>query len=256
MLDKIKFMEMLSDITEVAGSQGDTITREEIKNFFGDMELDEGQYEHVYAYLAENRIRVEGYASYVPAGGRDRIEEPVSEEDSVYLKMYMNELADVEVLDREAELAGFAAYLEGREAERERLLKSFLKEVISIAREYGGRGVSLEDLIQEGNIGLIKGLDTLQGIDQISMCREYLLENIRQEIEEAIDRQTDSKDWESTVLAKTNLIGEASRYLAEDLGRVASLAELSAYTRIPAEEIQDIIGLSLDAISVGEGESR
>ena len=71
---------------------------------------------------------------------------------------------------------------------------------------------------------------------------------------DAADEAIGENDWESSVLAKSGLINEAVKYLAEDLGRVATLQELAEYTKLSEKEIEDIRKLSLDAIEVGKGE--
>ena len=71
-----------------------------------------------------------------------------------------------------------------------------------------------------------------------------------------IDEVTASKDWESAVLAKTNLLHEATKYMAEEMGRIPTIEELSEYTKISREEIKDIMGLSEDARRVAQAEEK
>ena len=73
-------------------------------------------------------------------------------------------------------------------------------------------------------------------------------------MESYIDETTTEKDWESTVLAKTNLLHEAAKYMTEEMGRVPTIEELSEYTKIAREEIKDIMGLSEDAKRVARPE--
>jgi DNA-directed RNA polymerase specialized sigma subunit len=73
-------------------------------------------------------------------------------------------------------------------------------------------------------------------------------------MEAYIDEMTESKDWENTVLAKTNLLHEAAKYMAEEMGRVPTIEELSEYTKITRDEIKDIMGLSEDAKRVASPE--
>ena len=69
-----------------------------------------------------------------------------------------------------------------------------------------------------------------------------------------IDEMTESKDWESAMLAKTNLLHEAAKYMAEEMGRMPTVEELSEYTKISRDEIKDIMGLSEDAKRVAQAE--
>ena len=109
-----------------------------------------------------------------------------------------------------------------------------------------------EDLIQEGNLGLWEGLEQVTTIANIEDADSFLREHIKMAIVTVIDEENDETDWETTMVAKTGLISEAAKVLAEDMGRVATIKELAEYTKISEEEVKDILSLSLDAVKVGE----
>lgn len=266
MLDQTKFMEMLMEIVQVGKSQSNYLTKDEIKQYFGDMALKPTDYKHVYVYLAENKIQVEDF-EYTPTINLEKEIEPEEEkkkpgeygkkqvetnkenqEDSIYLKMYLEDISYQKKLTLSEENKLFSLLLQGKEEGKEYLVGQFLYEVVNIAEEYKNKGVSLEDLIQEGNIGLLKAFQNIKGIQNIADCRNFLLDSIRQEMEQVIDIKMSEADWETTVLAKMNLISEAAKYLAEDYGRVATQKELAEYTKLSEEEIQDVLKLSLNAI--------
>ena len=75
-------------------------------------------------------------------------------------------------------------------------------------------------------------------------------------MEQYIDEQTESKDQEQAMLAKTNLLNEAAKYLTEEIGRVPTIEELSKYTKIDREEIGRLRGLSEDAKRVADSEGE
>ena len=77
---------------------------------------------------------------------------------------------------------------------------------------------------------------------------------IRQWIAFAVDAQISDKDQEMKIVAKINLVHEVARTLAEELGRIATVFELSEYTKLPLEEIEDMINLSEGSIDVGKGD--
>lgn len=275
-------MEILHSITEVAKTQENYLTKKEIKQYFGDMELAEAQWEHVYQYLGENKISVEGFA-YKPmrteatskaqeeeniydvepqeAGEQEpkalqletkgnTKEEAFTEEDSAYLKMYLEDLSYMQPITEEERQHLFLAFRNGESGARERIMESYLLIVVELAKTYQNKGVYLEDLIQEGNIGLLQGIESLAQISRLAESDAFLRESIKGAMESMLDEEMDEADWESTVLAKTNLISEAAKYLAEDLGRVATRKELAEYTKMTEEEIQDVLQLSIDAVKV------
>lgn len=249
MLDKSKFMEMLGDLTEIAATQGNSLTPEEIKEYFKELELNEEHYNLIYAFLAEKQVNVNGYESKEPEQ-----EEQLNEEDSIYLKMYMKELKTLEKLTKDEEMVLLREVQNEIPGARERLVHVWLPKVVRIAKKYKNQGVFLEDLIQEGNIGLLGAVDNLTLLGEGIDAPEYLKNQISRAMEMTIDENMGEDDLETTVVGRSNLIKEASNVLAEDLGRVATLEELSDYTKLSREEIQDILTLSRDAIKIGKGE--
>lgn len=85
-------------------------------------------------------------------------------------------------------------------------------------------------------------------------CAKMIDDYIRQWIAFAVDAQISDKDQEMKIVAKINLVHEAARTLAEELGRIATVFELSEYTKLPLEEIEDMINLSEGSIDVGKGD--
>lgn len=287
MLDRIKFMEMLQAITEIAKTQGNYLTQKEMKGYFGDMDLVEEQYQHIYQYLGENKITVEGFI-YKPIAvkeentketvletseTREEIvykedeKEQVKEEgqefkveeqntqsaDSLYLKMYLEDISCLDaMLEKETEEL-VEQLTQGNQEVKKKLMEGYLHHVVTIAKEYANKGMNIEDLIQEGNIGLMQAIDTIGTITNPKEGDAFLKDMIKNAMETAIDDEMADEGWENAVIAKTNLISEAAKYLAEDYGRVATIKELSDYTKLSEEEIKDILQLSLDAISIGKG---
>lgn len=268
MLDKGKFMELLASIVEIAKTQENTISQDEIKQYFKDMELQEEQYDHIYEYLAANEIKVKGFLNSkikIDDESEKLDKESENEEkDSIYLEMYLEELKEIEQLEKQEETKLLMDLINGQDDAKKRLIEGWLIKVVEIAKRYKekitydkialNKHVLIEDLIQEGNIGLLSGVEGLFGKKEMIDGGQYLKESILIAMEQMIDNNMAEDNWEHTVLAKTNLINEAVSYLAEELGRVATLEELSDFTKLSVEEIEDIRTLSLDAIKVGGGE--
>ena len=159
-----KLIEMLQEMKEIAHSQNNYLTKNEIANYLGDTVLSKEQLQAVYHYLGENHIEVEGYV-YIP----DRIEEETSDQGddkrekkeksrrSQNLNMYQEELnealADLEDIDQV-----LLAFLQGEESARNELITLRLPSVVEMAKNYEKRKVSIDDLIAEGNVGLVAGM--------------------------------------------------------------------------------------------------
>lgn len=244
MIEQGKFLEMLKEIMEVAKVQDNRISKEELAKLLGDVELSEAQFESIYAYLAENKIEVDGFV-YVPPKKEVEIpeEEKVNEEDSIYLKMYKEELQEVEHLSKEEKEKFLAELVAGDEKNKQRLMNGYLHDVITIVQKYKNKGVRIEDLIQEGNMGLVMAVEELEGRME-ALEESYLLDVIEHAIVAAIDEEANEESEEDTIVAKANLIREAAKYMEEDLGRAPSVQELEDYTKISQDEIRDILNLS------------
>ena len=255
--DKNKFQEMLADILEVARVQGNRLSRKEIKVLFGDMELGELQYEHIFAYLTANDIKIEGYVESISEytkvmDAEAETDTNIIEEDSIYLKMYLEDLEAIEEGSPEEEQELIIKILQGDSYAKNRFIEENLSYVVKIAGEYKNKGITLEDLIQEGNIGLINSLDYLAELSEKEKEKEFITNYVRRFIEDAISEQKNSINFESKMIEKIKFINEATNEMAEDMGREADIKELAAYTNLPVEEIQDILNMSADSVSVSK----
>lgn len=273
MSDKSKFFEMLNSITEIAKVQGNQISRDDIKKLFGDMELDESQYEHVYAYLAANNIQIDGYIEiegnneYRQAVLQDSeievVEEIESEtfkekvmtkqeeKDSIYLKMYLDDLSAVDELLESEEKELFEKVKCGDEYSKVRLIEGKLNLVVEIAKQYVNKGVLIEDLIGEGNIGLMSGINSIHELDEYSNFTSHLENEIKKVLEEATSENTEQDNFEKRVMERASYLNSSSNELTDDLLRNPTLKELSEYTRISIDEIKDILNVSGDSIKDG-----
>ncbi|SHL09058.1 RNA polymerase primary sigma factor [Anaerocolumna jejuensis DSM 15929] len=287
---KDKFQEMLKDVLEVARVQGNELGMNEIKELFGDMGLSEEQYEHIFAYLAAAHITVKGYVKtkvfeeYKEAPREkeeeDQSQEPAAEEelqpaddvalqeeerkeqlreknsaqnvDSQYLKMYLKDLEAVKEAD-EAELTLlFQAVREKKDSVKERFIEVHLPKVIEIAKLYQNRGVTLEDLIQEGNIGLLCAVETLYTDTVLENETEFIEGYVRNSMEQIIYENGESSSFEQEIIDKISYIRKASENLKEELGREGNIHELARYVKISEEELIDIINMSVDGVKLSK----
>lgn len=266
MLDRVKFMEMLQAITEVAKVQDNRLTKEEIADYFSEMELEDAHFQHIYQYLGENGITVPGFLykkievqeepEEAEQNENKSAKENEEEKQSPVLSMYMEELSYLETMSEQEKTPLFLGVRNGEEEAKNRLFEGYLPVVVELANKYKGKGMLVEDLIQEGNLGLLEALGKVGEISNIEDADTFIIESIRQAMVEVVDEEIGENDWEETVLAKTGLISEAAKYLAEDMGRVATVKELAEFTKLSEEEIKDILQLSLDAVKVGTEDGK
>ncbi|MCD7824702.1 MAG: hypothetical protein LUH14_01835 [Clostridiaceae bacterium] len=237
MEDQAKFLEALQEVKEIAKSQQNHLTRQEVEQYLSDMDLSGEKMNAVYRYLAENKISVEGVAAE-PEDAAD-MEQPVILQHT-----------------KEQPVGLVSRFLAGDDSVRDQIIEYYLREVTAIAAEYKKTSVLQEDVMAEGNLGLLTGMEVIRenreqykkkdGTPDCMLFLETLREEIKHAIVCYIDGETEAEDWEHTVVAKTNLLYEAKKYMAEEIGRVPTVDELSEYTKIGREEIFDIMRLSED----------
>ncbi|MDO5520054.1 MAG: sigma-70 domain-containing protein [bacterium] len=257
MNNQANFMDTLRSVAEIVRVSGEPVKREDIKNYFGDMNLTEEQVEMVYQYLlnppAEEPAPEEEEEEETTTADYEeedlvKEEQPEQEQklsDSLFFQMYMEDIEELPKISEAEEMALYETLLSGDNYVVSAIADHWLRKVIDHAKTYQNRNVIMEDLIQEGNIGLLCGIQSLVGASiSAKEVPAALLDSINQAMIEFIDEYSEEEDLETTVLAKTNLIYEAKKALAETLGREASMEELCNYTNMPLEEVTDIITLA------------
>lgn len=263
MRDQNEFMRQMLELVDLAKTQESRITKGQVKDFCSDLNLTAPQLKLVYDFLDEHNIEVAGHSSKKHTGkaasqsagfetGDGELQESeLNTEDSKYLRIYRRELRELPELSAEEKEDLYGRLLAGDASVQHRVIESFLKRVVTLAGKYKNRGVPLEDLIQEGNLTLITTVDMLCNNSDISDVKKELERSVRGRMIELADSQLESRGQENTILAKTNLIHEATKVLAEEWGRLATVTELAEYTRMAEDEIRMYVELSMDEIKVG-----
>lgn len=169
-----------------------------------------------------------------------------------HFQMYLDEVEGFKQLADSEEKELYRRLLSGDVAVIEDISHQWLKRVVAIAEEYKGRGVLLDDLVQEGNIGLLLGLNVLSkgqqsdgGRKQVAVADvpELLRGAVRESMEQYLGEECGEDQENETIIGKVALVHQAQEYLTKEKGEKPSLRELSEYTKIPVEEIKDIFSL-------------
>lgn len=256
--DRVKFLAALPKLLEYAKMQEMELTKQEVESFFEEIALTKEHYDQIYAYLLANKILVkDGNVLQKDARKyKNTWKRQKTEEKSAYLQMYLQDLDSISACSVSEEMQLYHRLLQGDKQAQKRLAEGKLYRVVELVREYVEDSFITEDLIQEGNMGLLAALSELYHAKEKKEedCAKMIDDYIRQWIAFAVDAQISDKDQEMKIVAKINLVHEAARTLAEELGRIATVFELSEYTKLPLEEIEDMINLSEGSIDVGKGD--
>lgn len=256
MLDKIAFMETLHSVQEVARTSLTPLSKEEIQTYFKDMELTKEQEEMVYQYLlhpqeemvseSEDEAESEDEEESENGAEADYETEGNSEAQravSARFQMYLDEIGDIPVLNDEQEKTLYDRLAQGEEQAIAELSAGWLKKVVEIASVYETDSLLLDDMVQEGNIGLLMGLQSLLGKKEANP-KQILEQFVKEAIEHYMEEESGEGEQENSILAKVSLVHEAKETLAKELGSEPSIRQLAEYTRVSEEEIADILSIA------------
>ena len=173
--------------------------------------------------------------------------EGISVDDPV--RMYLREIGRIPLLTYDEELELAKKILEGDEDAKQKLAESNLRLVVSIAKKYVGRGMLFLDLIQEGNMGLIKAVEKFDYTKGFKFST-YATWWIRQAITRAIADQARTIRIPVHMLETINKLIRTSRHLLQQLGREPSPEEIAAEMEIPVEKVTEIQKIAQDPVSL------
>ncbi len=187
----------------------------------------------------EDEVDVENIDLSVPEG--------ISIEDPV--RMYLKEIGKVPLLSAEEEIELALRMEQGDEEAKKRLAEANLRLVVSIAKRYVGRGMLFLDLIQEGNLGLIKAVEKFDYRKGFKFST-YATWWIRQAITRAIADQARTIRIPVHMVETINKLIRVSRQLLQELGREPSPEEISEAMNMPVERVREILKISQEPVSL------
>ena len=266
MLDRNAFMETLHAVQEVAKTSDQPMSREAALSYFKDMDLSPEQEEMIYQFLMlppeeETEEEEEGTKDSREADGADwedngsnaadgvKAESAAEDEQpeaSAHFNLYLDEVNEISELELDVEAKLYQSLLAGDTSVITAISTQWLKRVIAIAEKYKGKGYLLDDLVQEGNMGLLMELHALASGEELESGENinvHLTEAVQEAIELYIGEESGEEQENETILGKVSLVHAAQKFLTEEKGAVPSMQELAEYTKIPMDEIEDILSL-------------
>ena len=262
---------------EAAGKKG-VISGEELMNFFKEDQLSPEQLDYVYEFLDSHKIDILNTDENDDSAPEffmkdDDLEEEETEEDLEQLtipegiaiddpvRMYLKEIGKIPLLTVEMEQELARRIIEGTEAEanesKKRLAEANLRLVVSIAKRYVGRGMQFLDLIQEGNLGLLKAVDKFDYTKGFKFST-YATWWIRQSITRSIADQARTIRIPVHMVETINRLVRTQRQMLQELGREPTPEELAERLDTPVSRVRDIMQISQEPVSfetpIGEEE--
>ena len=263
-----KFSEKLVELLELAKKKKNVLEYQEISDFFKDQSLEVEQMEKVLDFLEASGVdvlRISGNdeelildddADIEKMDDEEEIEldkidlsvpEGVSIEDPV--RMYLKEIGKVSLLTADEEIELAKRMEQGDEEAKKRLAEANLRLVVSIAKRYVGRGMLFLDLIQEGNLGLIKAVEKFDYRKGYKFST-YATWWIRQAITRAIADQARTIRIPVHMVETINKLIRVSRQLPQELGREPTPEEIAEEMKMPVDRVREILKISQEPVSL------
>ena len=262
-----EILKRVNDLVEQGQNDKKVLDYGDVVAKFQDMKLSEEAFEAIIQHLEKNGIdfiRSQEDEDDAPSeelesiqeGGEDAVDtedidltvpDSVNIEDPV--RMYLKEIGKVPLLTAEDDIELAKTMEEGDEEAKKRLAEANLRLVVSIAKRYVGRGMLFLDLIQEGNLGLIKAVEKFD-YNKGFKFSTYATWWIRQAITRAIADQARTIRIPVHMVETINKLIRVSRQLLQELGREPTPEEIAERMEIPVERVREIIKISQEPVSL------
>ena len=270
-VEKEVFLDKLKKLVAVGKSKQNALDATEINDFFAGDNLGPEQMDEIYNYLEHSNIDVvpviddamladdsmllddldDDYREDKDGEDIDLdaidLLEGIGTEDPV--RMYLKEIGTVPLLSADEELRLAKRKAEGDESAKERLIEANLRLVVSIAKRYTGRGMSFLDLVQEGNLGLIKG------VEKFDYTKGYKLSTyatwwIRQSVTRALADQARTIRVPVHMVETINKMSKMQRKLTLELGYEPSVTELAEALEMSEDKVMEIMQIAREPASL------
>ena len=256
---KAAFQKKLAELLELAKDRKNVLEYQEISDYFKELQLSAEQFEAILDFLEKNNIdvlRLQDNDDDIILEDDDDVEvekidlsvpDGISTEDPV--RMYLKEIGKVPLLTAEEEIELAKRMELGDQEAKKRLAEANLRLVVSIAKRYVGRGMLFLDLIQEGNLGLIKAVEKFDYRKGYKFST-YATWWIRQAITRAIADQARTIRIPVHMVETINKLIRVSRQLLQELGREPTPEEIAAEMDMPVERVREILKISQEPVSL------
>ena len=275
-LDEETKAQIIKDLTEKASSKKKkSLSYTDVSNRLGDMELDKDQMEEIYELLMSKGVEVDmenepddidlleledeevddpevdAVIAENPDAKEIDLEATISKNIAVDdpVRMYLKEIGKVPLLTAQEEIDLAKRMEQGDEYAKQKLCEANLRLVVSIAKKYVGRGMLFLDLIQEGNLGLIKAVDKFDWTKGYKFST-YATWWIRQAITRSIADQARTIRIPVHMVETINKLIRVSRQLLQEEGREPTPDEIAAEMGISVEKVREILKISQEPVSL------
>ena len=250
-----KTINIVKDLIE-KGKQKGVLSEQEIEDSLAELELDADQIEKIHDNIEDMGIDIVGgdidkeiKAMEITEEDLEDLSVPEGINVDDHVRMYLKEIGKVPLLSPEEEIEYARRMSEGDEEAKRKLTEANLRLVVSIAKRYVGRGMLFLDLIQEGNLGLIKAVEKFDYVKGFKFST-YATWWIRQAITRAIADQARTIRIPVHMVETINKLIRVSRQLLQELGREPSPEEIAKEMGMSLEKVREIMKIAQEPVSL------
>ena len=251
--DEAVFAAKMKGLMALAKKKKRILDNKDIEEQLSDIELDQEQIDKVYDYLESQGIDVVSNIELEEENPEDKELDLTIAENSIniddHVRMYLKEIGKVALLSGDEEFELAKRIENGDEEAKRRLAEANLRLVVSIAKKYVGRGMLFLDLIQEGNLGLLKAVEKFDYRKGYKFST-YATWWIRQAITRAIADQARTIRIPVHMVETINKLIRVSRQLLQELGREPTDDELAAEMQMPVEKVRETRKIAQEPVSL------
>ncbi len=256
--DNANFDKKLDELLIIAKEKKNVIDYSEIESHFKEVTLEPENIDNIYEFLEKRGIDVMGKLLETPdedfeADEEVEIELDLSLPEGINIddpvRMYLKEIGKVPLLNADEEIELAIKMETGDQEAKKRLAEANLRLVVSIAKRYVGRGMLFLDLIQEGNLGLIKAVEKFDYRKGYKFST-YATWWIRQAITRAIADQARTIRIPVHMVETINKLIRVSRQLLQELGRDPSPEEIAEELEMSVDKVREILKISQEPVSL------
>lgn len=251
-IDDVAITNKLKELIAIAKKNKNVLDYSVIMDNLSNLELDADQIDKVYEYLETQGIDIIGTAELEEEDPEEKqLDLSVSENINIddHVRMYLKEIGKVPLLSAEEEIELAKRIESGDEEAKRKLAEANLRLVVSIAKKYVGRGMLFLDLIQEGNLGLIKAVEKFDYRKGYKFST-YATWWIRQAITRAIADQARTIRIPVHMVETINKLIRVSRQLLQELGREPTDDELAKEMQMPVEKVRETRKIAQEPVSL------
>lgn len=233
--EKKLFIAQMDKLLKYGRERGNFVTKADVDEYFKDISLDEEKKQFIYNFLYDARIGVDEPFDF---------DEVLDEEDVDFLQMYIDELEGIQKYTEKEKHDLLKRFAAGEGLLRDRIIESYLPDIVEMSKLYTGSGVPIEDLIGEGNVALAVILESLDTKSSPKELDAFITDGIMSAMEELLYDDNNEAAKTNSWAENANEVLEKAKELYETLQRNVTIEELCRFGDFEEDFIKDVLKIT------------